>query len=78
MVTVGAGFALLRSPFALTYKGALQKILRTWGSLLVWTLQRELAGQIVRGVLSFFACSGFLSRWDQVTVDEEVFGWDVG
>ena len=54
LVTNIAGCSLLNGPFALTHKGAYQQILRVWGSSLTWTLQREHAGQLVRGMKSFF------------------------
>ena len=64
MVTNPASDSLLNDP----NKGALQKILRVWGSSLTWTIQRERAGRLVRGIQSFFAPSDFLSAWDQMHV----------
>jgi hypothetical protein len=51
--------SIMTQPFALTHKGTLETITRVWGSSLTWTIQRERAGQIVRGMQPFFASSGF-------------------
>jgi hypothetical protein len=42
--------SLLQGPFALTYSAALHKILRTWGSCLTRTSQREQTNKLVRGM----------------------------
>ena len=78
VVTNPTGCSLLHGPFAVTSRGALQKILRTWGSALTWTLQREHAGQIDRGMQTLFACSGFLFGWGQILVDEGEYVRDGG
>ena len=43
-------------------------MMRVWGSSLTWTIQREYAGQLARGMMPFFASSSFLSAWDQMLV----------
>jgi hypothetical protein len=63
MVTNPEGCSLLQGPFAVSHRGALEKILRAWGSALHWTLQRDHARQKVKGMQSFFACSRFFSGW---------------
>ena len=45
----------MSGPFALTLNGALRKILHTWGARLTWTAQRHHAGQLLKGMTSFFA-----------------------
>ena len=45
------------------HSGALHKIMRSWGSLLTWTAQREHASQIVRGMKSFFDSTAFVMNW---------------
>ena len=60
VANLAAGGSLLHGPFAVSHRGALQKIMRTWGSTVTWDLEREHAGQIVRGMQSFFCVFGFL------------------
>ena len=78
VVTNSSGCSLLQGPFAFYHKEDLQWTLRAWSSTLTWTLQQEHAGQIVRGMQSFFACSCFLSGWGQTTVDAEETSWEGG
>ena len=54
---------LLQGPFALTHSRALHKIMRSWGSLLTWTTQRENASQIVRGMQSFYDSTACVMNW---------------
>ena len=49
--------------FALSMKGALRKILQSWGSRLTWVAQRQHAAQIVVGINSFHCSSSFLSTF---------------
>ena len=63
MVTRPEGCSLLQGPFALTHSGALHKILRTWGSCLTWTAQREHASQIIRGMQAFYDTNAFVRNW---------------
>jgi len=44
----------------LTHSGALHMIMRSWGSTLTWTAQREHASQIVRGLQSFYDSNAFV------------------
>ena len=57
------GCSLLQGPFALSHSGALRKIMRSWGSLLTWTAQREHASQIVREVQSFYDSTVLVMNW---------------
>ena len=72
VVTRPEGCALLRGPFALTLSGALHKILRSWGSCLTWTAQREHAWQIVRGLQAFYDSASFAKIWGREG------GWEGG
>ena len=63
VVTRHEGCSLLQGPFSLTHSGALHKIMRSWGSLLTWTAQREHASQIVRGMQSFYDSTAFVMNW---------------
>ena len=60
---------LLQGPFALTHSRALHKILRSWGSTLTWTAQREHANQIVRGMQSFYDSDAFVMDRGEGDVD---------
>ena len=60
VVTNPAGCSLFHGSFAVTHSGAVQHIVWTYGSVLTWTLYRGHAGQIVRGMQSFFWVLGFL------------------
>jgi hypothetical protein len=64
LVTKPEGYSLLRGPFALTHTGALTKILRTWGARIIWTAQREHAGQILRGLQAFHDGVAFARGWE--------------
>ena len=59
VVTKPERCSLLRGPFTLTHFGALQKILRCWGSRLTWTAQLEHVGQVVRGLQAFYDSAAF-------------------
>ncbi len=59
LVTKPEGCSLLRGPFALTYTGALKKILRTWGARISWTAHREHASLILRGLQAFHDSEAF-------------------
>jgi hypothetical protein len=61
LVTKPSGCPLMKGPFALSMKGALRKILNTWGARLTWTAQRQHAAQTLHNMESFFSCSSFLS-----------------
>ena len=61
VVTRPEGCPLLQGPFALTHLGALPEILRSWGSCLTWTSQREHANQIVREMHAFYDFAAFLT-----------------
>ena len=50
--------------FAPTHFGALQRILRSWGSCLTWTAQRVHASQIVRGLQAFYDSATFVMTWE--------------
>jgi len=64
-VTKPGRCSLLHGPFALSLNNALHKILKTWGSRLTWTAQREHAAQIVGAMDSFYASAHFFSVLDQ-------------
>jgi len=74
VVTRPEGCYLLQGPFALTHSGALHKIMRSWGSLLTWTPQREHASQIVKWLQSFYDSSAFVMKWG-ILGDGGVDGW---
>jgi hypothetical protein len=61
LVTKPSGCPLMKGPFALSMKGALRKILNTWGARLTWTAQRQHAAQALHSMESFYSCSSFLS-----------------
>jgi hypothetical protein len=63
LVTRPEGCVLLQGPFTLTHNGALHKILRTRGSCLTWTSQREHANQLVRGMHAFYDSATFAMPW---------------
>ncbi len=65
VVTKPEGCSLLQGSFALTHFGALHKILRCWGSCLMWIAQREHAGQIVRGLHAFYDFAAFAMNWER-------------
>jgi hypothetical protein len=58
------GCSLLQGPFPLTYSGSRHKILRTWGSRLTWSAQREHAGQLVKGIQFFYDSDAFIMQWE--------------
>ncbi len=64
IVTRPEGCSLLSGPFALTHKGALKLILRTWGARITWIAQREHAGQILRGMQAFHDGLAFARGWN--------------
>jgi len=70
LVTKPEVCSLLRGAFALTHTGALHKIMRSWGTRLTWTAQREHASQIVRGMQSFYDYVAFMTQWDEGGMDE--------
>jgi hypothetical protein len=63
LVTTPEGCVLLKGPFAFTHNGALHKILRTCGSCLTWTSQREHANQLVRGMQKLYDSNTFEMLW---------------
>jgi len=65
LVTRPSGCPLMKGPFALSLKGALRKILNTWGARLTWTAQRQHAAQTLHSMDTFFSCSSFLSSMNQ-------------
>ena len=65
LVTKPEGCSLLRGSFALTHTRALHKIMRSWGTRLTWTTQREHANQIFRGMQSFYDSVAFMTQWDE-------------
>jgi hypothetical protein len=72
LVTRPGGCALLQGPFALSISGAFLKILKTWGSRLTWTAQREHAAQTVASMDTFYA-----STLPPVVLGQGA-GWDGG
>jgi hypothetical protein len=60
LVAKPGGCPLLKGPFALTHTAAINHILHAWGGTLTWTLQREHAAQLVKGMLSFWDSMSFL------------------
>jgi hypothetical protein len=62
LVTMPNGCSLPQGPFALSFIGAVHKILNnTWGSRLTWTVQREHAAKIVGAMDVFYDGAHFLS-----------------
>jgi hypothetical protein len=59
-----AGCELMHGPFALSFNGALRKILNTWGSRLTWTTQREHTAQILGGMEAFLSATPYGVGWD--------------
>ena len=51
VVTRQEGCPLLQGPFAITHTCDLHTILRSWGSYLTWTAQREHASKLVKGCM---------------------------
>ena len=60
VLTKPVGCSLLQGPFSLTHTRALHTILRTRGSRLTWTTQREHASQLVRDMQPFYERVGFV------------------
>ncbi len=75
LVTKPEGCSLLKGPFALTHTGALKKILRTWGTRITWTAQREHVGQILRGLQAFYDGVSFSRQWGGIEVWEDLGMW---
>ncbi len=60
VVTRPEGCPYLQGPFALTHSRALHNILRSSGSCLTWTAQREHASQLVKGMHAFYDYAAFV------------------
>ena len=65
LVTKPSGCSLMKDPFALSMKGALRKILNTWGARLTLTVRRLHAAHALHSMESFYSCASFLSYTDQ-------------
>ena len=65
LVTKPSGCPLMKGPFALSMKGALRKIMNTWGARLTWIAQRQQVAQTLHSMEFFFSCASFLSSIDQ-------------
>jgi hypothetical protein len=74
VVTNPENCSLVRGPSALTHIGALHKIMRSWGTRLTWTVQREHASQIIKGMQTFYDSVAFMTQRDEGILDEMGMG----
>jgi len=72
LVMIPSGCSLMKGPFALSFNGALPKVLHSWGSKLTRTAQRHHAAHILGGIDAFFSCPSFLSDFGQDSIGDEL------